>query len=50
MMLVKFCNLVVVVLEVFPLPGCTLTCIGGCALDRAEDNFPGTKQLVMQSF
>ena len=40
----------VVVLEVFALPGCTFTITGGCALYRAEDNFPGTKQLLMQYF
>ena len=50
MLLVVFCNLVVVVLEVFPSPGCTFTFIGGCALGRAEGNFPGSQQLVLQYF
>ena len=34
----------------FASPGCTFTFIGGCALNRAEDNIPGNQQLLMKSF
>ena len=37
-------------LDPFPSSMCTCILTGGCALDKAGDNFPGTVHVLMLSF
>ena len=50
MLLVVYWNRAVLLLEPFPLERCSYTLTRGCALYRADDNFPGILQVLMLSF